>query len=102
MRKLDKKGQVFGTLSQVAGAVATVAIVLIVTFLIIATGRDEIERIEGLNGSEAACDTSLACNSTSRLQESVDIIPSFMSIVVIAGVGAALLGLVALFQRRRA
>lgn len=43
----------------------------------------------------------LAVNSTDTLKTAVDIVPDFVSIIIIAVIGAALIGIVSLFGRRR-
>ena len=98
--KMHKKGQVFNALGQLGVGIATLAIVLVITFLIISQGGEQIESIEGLNGTNKGCETSLACNSTATLTEAVDDIPEWVPLVVIASIGAILLGLVAAFKRR--
>lgn len=99
---LHKKGQTFDMMSQLAIGVAGLAIILVVTFLIMAQARTNIGTIEGLDTANATvCEQSIACNSTATLQEAVDIIPDFVSIIIIAGIGAALIGIVAMFARRR-
>lgn len=103
--KLDKKGEVFQMLGGLATGVAVLAIVLTVTFLIMAEGTKQIGTVEGVtctgNSSTVAGGggTSIACNATHALQNAVSGIPGWVPIVVVAGVGAALLGLVALFRR---
>lgn len=104
MRKnLHKKGQTFNMMSQLAIGVAGLAIILVVTFLIMSQAKTNIGTIEGITDvtNSTQCQASIACNSTSTLQTAVDIIPDFVSIVIIAGIGAALIGIVALFARRR-
>lgn len=87
----DKKGQVFANLSSLATGVAGLAITLVVVFLILSQ--------TAANGTVAADQNASA--AIDDLQLATDIIPSFSSIVVIAGVGAVLLSLVALFQASR-
>ena len=102
----DKKGQVMSQLGSLAVGVATVAIVLVVAFLIMSQGKEQIGDIEGLtvdpvtgtiNSTE--CMQSAACNSTATLQNAVDTIPGWVPLIIIASIGGILLGLVALFRR---
>jgi hypothetical protein len=99
-KPFNKKGQVFKQLAALATGIATLAIVLTVAFLVMAQGREQVEAIEGLNGSMTECHTSLACNATLDLQMAVDDIPGWIPLVIIASIGAILLGLVAMFRNR--
>ncbi len=97
----QKKGQVFANISSLAISLAGFAIILIVAFLILAEGRGQIGSIEGFDATNATqCDDSLACNSTATLQTALDILPDFTSIIVIAGIGVVLIGLVSVFRSR--
>ena len=100
--KLNKKGQVFGQLASLATGVATLAIVLVVAFLVMSQGKTQIGTIEGIDTANATeCQTSNACNATSTLQSAVDDIPGWVPLIIIAVIGSILLGLVSLFQRRK-
>jgi|TARA_R100000501_G_C2629296_1_gene123923 uncharacterized protein (UPF0333 family) len=101
MKKIDKKGQAFTQLAQLATGIAVLAIVLVITFLIISQGKSQVRDIEGLNSSDAACQTSLACNATDTIASAVDDIPGWIPLIVVASIGAILLGLVSLFSKRR-
>ncbi len=96
--KMDKKGQVFQQLSQLAMGLAIVAVVLIVTFLIISQGREEICRVEGLTGSCSENVTSVGVNATNQISQAVDDIPGWLPIIVLTVIGSILIGLVALFK----
>ncbi len=98
----SKKGQaVFSTLASTAIALVGFAIVLVVGFLIIAEGKSQVGSIEGIDQTnDTVCQTSIACNATNSLSEALSIMPDFASIIVIALVGAALIGIVALFSSR--
>jgi len=107
MKRLNKKGQVFSQLAALATGVATLAIVLVVAFLIMAQGTEQVGAIEGVtctgNSSLVAGGggTSVACNATHTLQSAVEGIPGWVPLIIIAVIGSILLGLVSLFQRRR-
>jgi hypothetical protein len=89
----NKKGEAFQLLVGMATSIAAIAVILVVTFLILASGRKEINSIEG--------NTSAGYNATVSVTESVaDGIPVFLPIVIIAGIGAVLIGLVSLFKNR--
>ena len=101
MKKINKKGQVFTQLGQLATGVAVLAIVLVITFLVISQGRTQVLDVEGLNTSDVACQSSIACNATNTLATAVDDIPGWLPLIIIASIGAILLGLVALFGGKR-
>ena len=77
-----KKGQVLGALSSLAIGIATLAIVLTVTFLVMAQGRAQDQVITGVgcNGTSG----SIGCNATQELQQAVDTIPGWVPLIVIA------------------
>ena len=77
--KLNKKGQALTTLSSLAVGIATLAILLTVTFLIMAEGGQEAADLAGSNYT--AC-TSSACNGTKELQSAVDDIPGWVPLIV--------------------
>lgn len=88
-------------LGGMAVGIATLAITLVVTFLIISQGRSQIVEIDGVNTSAGAENTwSYSYNSTQTLSSAVDDIPGWVPLIVIALIGSVLLGLVALFKSR--
>ena len=92
---MNKKGEAFQLLVGMATSIAAIAVILVVTFLILASGKNEINSIEGNTND------SLGYNATLSVTESVaDGIPVFLPIVIIAGIGAVLIGLVSLFKNR--
>lgn len=102
LRKMlrNNKGQTgaFAMLGAMAVGIATLAITLTVAFLIMAQGR---EQAIGLDCTDPAnmstCGDSVAAIST--MQEATADIPGWVPLVVIASIGAVLLGLVAMFRR---
>ncbi len=90
LKKMNKKGQVFDQLSGLGVGIAALAITLVVVFLILS----ETEA----NATVAADPNATAALGT--LQNAADDIPGWVPLVVIAVIGAILLGLVALFRRR--
>ncbi len=88
---LGKKGQVFENLSGLGVGIAALAIVLVVAFLI-------LSNIE--SNSQVAADPN-ATRAVRVLADSADDIPDWVPLVVIAVVGAILLGLVAVFRQGR-
>jgi hypothetical protein len=98
--KFFKKGQVFNMLGGLAVGIATLAITLIVTFLILSQGKAQGATIEGLTYSNATqCASSDLCTGVNTLTNAVAGIPNWVPLVIIASIGAVLLGLVALFRR---
>lgn len=84
----NKKGQgVFEQLSGLGIGVAGLAIVLVVVFLILSQLASNSQVVADANASEAVAD----------IQTAADTIPDFVSIVIIAVIGAVLIGLVSLF-----
>ena len=86
---MTKKGQVFEQMSALGVGIAGLAITLVVVFLIL---------------SKTAANTTVAADgnasaAVSTMQTSAAEIPSWVSLVVIAVIGAIILGLVAMFRR---
>jgi len=93
----QKKGQ-FNQLAGLAVGVATLAIVLVVGFLVMAEGKVQSESISGISCNATSGD--LSCNATGTLQTATATIPAWVPLIIIATIGAILLGLVSLFRRR--
>ena len=88
---MNKKGNAFQLLIGLASSIAAVAVILVVTFIIIGTGKDQIADLDGVN--------STAWNATNDVNSAVaNGIPVFMPIIILAGIGVVLLGLIALFK----
>lgn len=104
--KKANASEVFAKMGGLVVGIAVLAIVLTVTFLIIAEGTSSIGDIEGVvctgNSSTVAGGggTSIACNATHTMQTAVATIPGWVPLIVIAVIGSILLGLVAMFKRR--
>lgn len=92
-----RKGQL-SALSGMAVGIATLAITLVVTFLIISQGRDQEVSINSIDESNTSTWT-IGYNATNTLASAVDDIPGWVPLIVIAVIGAVLLGLVAMFRR---
>jgi len=89
MKILGKKGQVFSQLSGLGIGIAGLAVTLIVVFLIMSQAK--------ANTTVAADGNATAAITT--LQGAADDIPTWVPLVVIAVIGAILLGLVSLFRQ---
>tara|TARA_R100001530_G_scaffold136110_1_gene115300 strand:- start:656 stop:967 length:312 start_codon:yes stop_codon:yes gene_type:complete len=96
---MSKKGQAMKQMGALAVAIASLAIALAVTFLVLSQAKAQIGSIEGFDATNVTQGhQSLAYNSTSTLQSAVDDIPTWIPLIVIAVIGSILLGLVALFR----
>jgi hypothetical protein len=85
-----KKGQIFDQLSALGVGITGLAITLVVVFLIMSQTKE--------NATVAADGNATA--ALTELQGAADDIPGWVPLVVVAVIGAILLGLVALFRRR--
>lgn len=99
MRKLlqNKRG-VFSALAGMAVGIATLAITLVVTFLIISQGRAQEVEISSIDVANDSTWT-YGYNATNTLASAVDDIPGWVPLIVIAVIGVVLLSLVSLFRR---
>lgn len=100
---MNKKGQVMQGLAQLGVGIAVLAIVLTVAFLIMSQGKEQISVLECDNASTASGFDATTCgegyNATGTLQNATSTIPGWVPLIVIATIGAILLGLVAMFRR---
>ena len=94
----SKKGQVMSQLGALGVGIATLAIILTVTFLIIAQAQTQIIEIESL--VSIANVGSIGLNATKTLAGAIDDIPGWVPLIIITAIGAILLGLVTLFRRK--
>ena len=86
----SKKGQVFSQLGALGTGIATLAITLVVVFLILSqTGAN----------SQVTADANATLAVSTLTQAAADV-PDWVPLVVIAVIGAILLSLVALFRNR--
>ena len=100
MKLLDKKGQVFTQVSGIMVGLATIGIIAVVTFLVISMARTQVVALDDVNVSDTAT-WSTAYNATNTVGDSMATAVNFIPLIVIAAIGAVLLGLVALFRSRR-
>ena len=105
MRRTSKKGQAaLDTLAKLVVALLAVGVVLTVGFLVIAEVQDQVVTTDSVNENDTVHlinSTSIAYNASRDVQTSMATIPGWLSIIVISVIGAALLGLVAMFTGRR-
>jgi len=124
--KMNKKGQIFDQFGSLAIGVGALCITLVVAFLIMAQANSNMRADSTacpstatyFNSSNPCClDTpygldkttlctganltgySEAYNATGTLQTATAGIPGWVSIIIITAIGAALIGMVAMFKR---
>lgn len=86
----NKKGQVFDNVSALLIGLATLAITAVVVFLILSQTKSNSLVISDANATAAI----------TTMQEGGDTAVNFTPLIVIAAVGAVLLGLIAVFRGR--
>ena len=116
---MNKKAQVMSNLGALGIGVASLLIVLVVAFLIMAESQDTMEdagasqacynqsdrfyvvnsSCERLGATGGVTGTSIAWNSTYTLQTATATIPGWVSIIIITAIGSILIGMVAMFRR---
>lgn len=95
--KLNRKGQAFEQLGKLGLGVVTLAIILIIGFMVIAQGKDQIAETEG-ESNVTAC-VSAGCNASDDLTGALDDFPGWVPIVIIVGIGVILIGMVKAFSK---
>ena len=89
----SKKGQsIFSNIGALAIGVATIALVLVIAFLMMAKVKDQIETTDGVSYDDS--NGSMAWNATKEMQEATFSIVSWIGLVVIVAIGVIILGLV--------
>lgn len=105
--RMNNRGQAMQGLASLATGIAAFAIVVVVTFLILAEGTDQVGSIEGISCTgnystdSGGGGTSKACNATHAMQSAVDDLPDWVPLIVVAAIGAILLAMVRTFSSRR-
>ena len=91
--KRQKKGQaIFSNIGALAIGIATVALVLVISFLVMAKTKDQIETTDGVDYSDD--NGSMAWNATREMQNNTYSIVGWIGLVVIVAIGVLILGLV--------
>lgn len=88
--KMNKKGQIMSQLGALGIGIATLAITLVVVFLILSQTGANTQVVADANATAAV----------NTLTDAAADIPGWVPLVVIAVIGALILGLVALFRRQ--
>jgi uncharacterized membrane protein len=91
MIKLNKRAS-FDKLIGFAVAISTLVIIVIVTLMVASSGKSEISNLAG--------NESLEYNSSLKTVEGFSLIPTFLPMIVLAGIGVAVLGIIALLKTR--
>ena len=98
----NKKG-IIDQLFPLVISLVTIAIIIVVGFLIVAAGKEQITSIESTNATGQSATHphgTLTWNATGEVQNAMSDIPTWLPIIVITVIGALLIGLVSLFRRR--
>ena len=88
----NKKAQAISGLTNLIAPLVGIALVLAVGFLILAEVKNQASSGTSLGVN------SYAYNATTEVQSAMDDIPGWLPIIIVAVVGALILGLVALFR----
>ncbi len=94
----QKKGQVFGSLQELAIGIASLVIIFAVVFLLLANTRTQIVEMESISLADNRTWTA-AYNGTVELTEAAEDVPGWIPLVVITVIGSVLISLVALFRQ---
>jgi len=93
MKKMKKRGEgIFSGMGSMAVGIATVAIILVISFLIMAKTKDQIETTDGTDYGDA--NGSMAWNATREMQNNSFSLVGWVGLVVIVFIGILILGLV--------
>lgn len=96
MRKITtNKGGYVNELSALVTGLVVVGMVLVVGFLIMAEGKSIMEE-DITNANES----TIGVNASIDTIEAMNDIPGWLTIIVVAVIGAVLLGLVSMYRRR--
>jgi len=98
--RMNKRGQALDMLTKLMVGVASIAIILVITFLVISQGLTQIAATDGITNTSDTVSRTVGYNATLTVAEAVDDIPDWIPLVIVATIGAALLGITALFKRR--
>jgi len=99
MLKLNKKGNVFDSLSALGIGVASLVIIFAVTFLIMSQTKAQIVTVESIDVTNTSTWTE-GYNATNTLINATADVPDWVPLIIIASIGSILIGLVAMFGKR--
>lgn len=95
----SKKGQAFDQLGQMGVGIASLIIIFAVVFLILSQTRSQQATLDGCTLSNVST-YSTGCNASVTLTNAAATVPDWVPLVVIAVIGAILIGLVSMFRGR--
>lgn len=92
-------GDTFADLGKLGIGVVTLAIILVVGFIVMAQGNSQIAEIEGIDlSNKTQYDASYGINSTMTMQNATGEIPGWVPIIIIVFVGLIVIQLVRKFN----
>ena len=105
--KMNKKGQVMQNLGALGIGIATLAIVMVIAFILVANVEDQIHDTEAsyVDAPGSGCNSTInlncssAHNATQTLQSAAEELPGWVPLVVIVAIGGIILGMVAMFKK---
>lgn len=100
MKELTKKGQVMSQLGALGVGVATLVIILAVTFLVMAQVGTQSALQDSTSSAFSNCNTS-ACNATRTLTNAAATIPAWVPLIILVAIGGLILSLVAVFGQSK-
>jgi len=98
MKKVNKKGNLFGDMGGIATSVAAIAFVIVITFLVLGKTETQMETATG-NDCNTTNSADLGCNATNTMRGDVASIVGWVSLIVIVMIGILVLGLVKLIKQ---
>ena len=95
MKSLEKKGGSFGQLASLGLGIATLVIILAMTFLILAQTGDQAATTAGYTNLTSCISGS--CNATKTLTTATATLPAWVPIIILIAVAGVILAMVAVF-----
>lgn len=93
---MNKKGQVFQTMGGIGVSIVSLALVLVIAFLVVGNTKAQIVTAQSITNTSEG---TLAYNSTMQLESAAATIPGWIPLIVLVGIGSVILALVSLFGR---
>lgn len=90
---------VFNQITDVVVGLAAVLVTFAILFVILAQAKDQVVETDGVDVTNSSTYTT-AYNATTSTIEAAATVPDWLDLIVLAVVGAILLGLVELFRSR--
>ena len=99
LKMFKNKRGVMDQLSGLGIGIASFAIIIVVTFLVMANVQDQIVSTQGINESVTG-EWTTAYNASQTLQSATATIPDWVPLIIIVAIGALILSLVGTLRRR--